>query len=509
MSDTNFVDFTTPAVNAEWLNDVNDAVYNNTNPSTNPNGPFSFTANGTGAVARNITAKLKDVVSAKDYGATGDGTTNDTAALQAWLTYCGNNNIAGYLPAGNYKVTSLTFTMTGNRINQSMTLFGDGRNSSRITKISGANPPLTITSSTPGTIHTDAQLSISDIGFFGNAQGSDGLALSGIAGFDLERLLISGFASGLKLYSCLVGSVRNCDVTDNVTGIILRRFAGTGTYCNDLSFDGCRVKYNSAFGVDLAEGSGIWFSGGGDIERNGTTANPATGGMIIRPTVDDETGYAIVGIKDTWFEANFGTGIIVQNTSGLLLSISSTKILSQEAGLAFTCAGARSVSFSNSFALGNTSVFNVTCDKFTIENSVVDVLTDASTSPVYINSSTSTANYPFGKTTSFTATLTGCTTSPTGSVLYKRQGSTVWLTFPLITGTSNTTGATLTGLPAVITPTSNRYVSGIVKDNSVDKGASLAIGSSGVITLSNGFANSIFTAAGTKGVLEFECCYQL
>jgi hypothetical protein len=40
-------------------------------------------ASGAGATARTVQAKLRDAVSVEDYGAVGDGTTNDTAAIQA------------------------------------------------------------------------------------------------------------------------------------------------------------------------------------------------------------------------------------------------------------------------------------------------------------------------------------------------------------------------------------------------------------------------------------------
>ena len=42
----------------------------------------SFTQAGTGAVARTVDSKLKDVVSVKDFGAVGDGVADDTAAIQ-------------------------------------------------------------------------------------------------------------------------------------------------------------------------------------------------------------------------------------------------------------------------------------------------------------------------------------------------------------------------------------------------------------------------------------------
>ena len=53
-----------------------------------------------------INAGSQVYVDARDYGAVGDGSTDDTAALQAWITYLVANHRQGWLPNGTYKITS-------------------------------------------------------------------------------------------------------------------------------------------------------------------------------------------------------------------------------------------------------------------------------------------------------------------------------------------------------------------------------------------------------------------
>jgi hypothetical protein len=70
----------------------------------------TFTQAGSGATARTVDSKLKDIVSVKDFGAVGDGTTDDTAAIQAAINWCQSNNKTLYVPNGNYRVGSLSVT---------------------------------------------------------------------------------------------------------------------------------------------------------------------------------------------------------------------------------------------------------------------------------------------------------------------------------------------------------------------------------------------------------------
>jgi len=100
----------------------------------------------------------------------------------------------------------------------------------------------------------------------------------------------------------------------------------------------------------------------------------------------------------------------------------------------------------------------------------------------------------------FLATLTGCNTSPTGTIRYNKIGRVVYLSIPQIGGTSNATSATLTGMPASIFPMRSQVHVGIAKDNGTVVVAVLTIGTDGVITLKNGITSANFTASGAKGI---------
>lgn len=67
----------------------------------------TFTQSGTGAVERSVTAKLGESVSVKDFGAVGDGTTNDTAAITAAILACQTaSQTSLFFPTGVYRIES-------------------------------------------------------------------------------------------------------------------------------------------------------------------------------------------------------------------------------------------------------------------------------------------------------------------------------------------------------------------------------------------------------------------
>lgn len=59
-------------------------------------------------VVRTQHLRNADYISVKDFGAVGDGVTNDTAAIQAAIVYGKDNKVKVYIPSGVYIVTTLT-----------------------------------------------------------------------------------------------------------------------------------------------------------------------------------------------------------------------------------------------------------------------------------------------------------------------------------------------------------------------------------------------------------------
>lgn len=67
---------------------------------------IEYTPAGTGAVATDVQTKLREFVSVKDFGATGDGVTDDAAAIQAAIDWCIDNQRTLFVPTGVYSISA-------------------------------------------------------------------------------------------------------------------------------------------------------------------------------------------------------------------------------------------------------------------------------------------------------------------------------------------------------------------------------------------------------------------
>jgi len=79
----------------------------------------TYTPGGSGAVETTVQTKLREFVSVKDFGATGNGTTDDTAFISAALN---SGATTVYFPSGTYKITARIFCNVSNNL----TVIGDG-----------------------------------------------------------------------------------------------------------------------------------------------------------------------------------------------------------------------------------------------------------------------------------------------------------------------------------------------------------------------------------------------
>lgn len=167
---------------------------------------LSFTQAGTGAAARTVDSRLKDVVSVKDFGATGNGSTDDTAAIQAAinavlsqpLTSGGAGSV--FFPAGAYKVTS-TINIpprSGQTYNVGLRIYGEG-----IGGNGGSNTVLIAATGFTGT------------GVFKYDQGAIPISVNEV-GLEFDHLGVAGqhnVANGIEIFNPIGVSIHDVSVT--------------------------------------------------------------------------------------------------------------------------------------------------------------------------------------------------------------------------------------------------------------------------------------------------------
>jgi hypothetical protein len=90
-----------------------------------------FLQSGTGAASRTVQAKMRESVSVLDFGAVGNGVTDDTAAIQAAINAAAGKSL--FLPPGAYKYSALTLTANNT------TLYGEGRATRLVCSLSTGN----------------------------------------------------------------------------------------------------------------------------------------------------------------------------------------------------------------------------------------------------------------------------------------------------------------------------------------------------------------------------------
>jgi len=205
---------------------------------------IGYINSGSGATARTVQARLRDMLSVKDFGAVGDGTTNDLVAIQRAIyaaaarpssgSIAGLGGISGatvYFPAGVYRINSGFAMVDG------VKLVGSGERSTVINYYGSGSA---VTNDTPGT--RIGKIGIMEMTIANKGSGTIGLDLNSVSYSEFTSLWIDSFTTAVKISSPTSGwSVYNrfYNVTSNIctTGYWL-----TATSSNAHTFFACRYN---------------------------------------------------------------------------------------------------------------------------------------------------------------------------------------------------------------------------------------------------------------------------
>ena len=230
----------------------------------------TYNQGSVGAVSRTVKNKLQETVSVEDFGAVGDGVTDDTAAIQAALDAASAaGGGAVYLPQGDYRISSAL------EIDNYTILHGASIHGTRLIPVSGTSQTTLVknkpnSGQNPSTLH----ISIRDLTIDANDEAAvtDALVLEGVGRSQVFNIRVrDASASGAH-------------------GIRITSYNDGGTYrqASKNSFYDVYVL-NCYNGVIQAVASG----------------DPSTSG----PTHNTWTGGEISGYSDKGFNCDAGEGL--------------------------------------------------------------------------------------------------------------------------------------------------------------------------------------------------------
>ena len=220
--------------------------------------PVGFTQSGSGAVARTVQDKVGEVVSVKDFGAVGDGVTDDTVAFQnaAAAAKC------VYVPSGTYQLSgTIVVSVDGAH------WFGDGISASILRATTNSLPIFTINGGLNGVTIEEMQLTRTPTAI----TGGDGIRCStvSIGQATLRRLLVQNQNNGLSL-----------GPTDwsEVDKVIVQKCQNIGFFVTNTASDGaCQWSFDTCLSqMNVAQGYLVQTQAGPAQMTVGTFKNCAT-----------------------------------------------------------------------------------------------------------------------------------------------------------------------------------------------------------------------------------------
>jgi len=295
-------------LNAGDIVDFTTAIPLASNATTSSN--VSYNEGGTGAVTRTVTSKLQESISVKDFGATGNGTTDDTAAIQAAVNAAYGNSL--FFPAGSYKITSAI------NIVQNIAIYGIENKSTILLGTTNQNG-FVVGDGTSGTRANCGSVSIKCIDFN---------PVNGVSAFSSGSCIFLNYVFGTKIENCTFYGADSIG-TKLYTGITAFQVEEYWVnYCNfaKLLGYGHYTSGNSGSGLSVSDGR-IDFCEFINIALDCVRFGPYTEGMTLNAAIAYAYTSAAVHVESSLynifiFQPDFeidgsSSGVYVNNCSNV------------------------------------------------------------------------------------------------------------------------------------------------------------------------------------------------
>ena len=259
----------------------------------------------TGAVNRSIREKLAETVNVKDFGATGDGATDDTAALVAAFNYAATNGVPlSFDGSGTYllDVNNVTPVIPENK---KLIVYGNGatiKQRTATTTDGNSNNLIYITSATLGTFNTEVD--IRDLNFNAVVQpqnwtgtlgiGSNAMWIkAGVVNIDNCKAQDFFFSTCFGFFNCRYVNVTNC------YGI---RVGGHTPHDDTTSSSGDALYFAQIYNGCVFNISNCSFTGYPTTPyQGGYPSNLSRDGITFEFTVDTNPAY-FANVSNCYFE---------------------------------------------------------------------------------------------------------------------------------------------------------------------------------------------------------------
>ena len=270
----------------------------------------------------NVEAKLAQTISAKDFGAVGDGVVDDTVAIQNAIDYLASVTGVLFFPQGTYRITSpLTNTTSG------VSLIGEG---SKATIIYNDQIGDAIVFGDAANELTQCRIvgikiqgsATSGRGFYGKIFGTQ---------CELNDVYVNSGSVGIQLDTCYSSKYYNVWVKDTVShGIFVN------TQSHSTNFIGCKVQLAGGNGIRirgcysvLVSGSNFEFNQINQINIETSCRDISIADNYFEGLMPYTSGYAgvyvntganVVSVRNNFFDAT-QTGISGTDGTGTFLKV--------------------------------------------------------------------------------------------------------------------------------------------------------------------------------------------